>query len=246
MIKKSVYLCLVIAMIMSGCATTEYSIRKLQAPLDGDWKSTASKITLSFKDGKISGSDGCNHFEGVYSSDGVDLEIFKSSIVTNLSCDEEIIKIGDSFRKSLTEVRHYKNDGKFLKLLAENGEEIGEFRAISNSFDEGKYTVQSLSNEKKAVIALKAGVSISIELSGDGKISGFTGCNRFSAVYTLHEDKISISAPTITHKMCPIDNTRAEQSFMEVMKNGVRISRNGERWEIRDASNLLLMDMIKN
>lgn len=245
MIKKSFYLCLIILILMSGCTTTEYLPRKLQAPLEGEWKSTDSKITLSFKDGNASGSDGCNRFSGHYERDGNSLAIAKNLISTAIGCEAEIMEKADIFRKNLTEVKRYTNDGKILKLIRDDGEILGEFKSVSNSFDRGKYIVQSLNNGKKSVVTIKAGVSIFVELEDEGKMSGFTGCNRFHSTYLLNENKIALSKLITTRKMCPIDNMKAEKDFIKAMQNGVKISRKGERWEIRDASDILLMDMIK-
>lgn len=245
MVKKSFYLWLVVLVFMGGCSTTNYSQRKLQAPLDGEWKSTLSRAILNFKDEKISGNDGCNHFSGGYESNADELRIDKNLVYTMMNCEENIMEKANIFRRNLAEVKRYTNDGKILRFLKNDGTLIDEFKTVSTSFDNGKYIVQSLNNGKKTAVALKHGISIFLELKGNSKMSGFTGCNRFSCDYLLNENDIVIFNLATTRKMCPVDNMRAEKSFIEVMKNGTKISHKNERWELRNASDVLLMEMIK-
>lgn len=245
MIKKSFYFWLIVLVFMGGCSTTNYSHRKHQAPLDGEWKSTSSKAILNFKDEKISGNDGCNHFSGSYESNIDELKIDKNLVSTMMSCEEEVMEKANIFRRNLAEVKRYTNDGKSLRFLRNDGTLIDEFKTVSTSFDNGKYIVQSLNNGKKTVAALKHGISIFLELKGSSKMSGFTGCNRFSCDYLLKDGDIVIFNLATTRKMCPVDNMKVEKTFIEVMKNGTKISYKNERWELRDASDILLMEMIK-
>ncbi len=230
---------------MSGCSTTTYSQRKIQAPLDGEWKSTSSKAILNFKDDKLSGNDGCNHFSGSYESSADELRIDKNLVSTMMNCEEDIMEKANIFRRNLVEARRYTNDGKILKFLKNDGSVLGEFKSVSVSFDGGKYIVQTLSDGKKATVALKHGISVFLELKQNSKMSGFTGCNRFSCDYLLKDDDIVIFNLATTRKMCPLDNMKTEKTFIEVMKNGAKISHKNERWELRDASDILLMEMIK-
>lgn len=245
MIKKSFYFGLAVLVFMSGCMTTNYSQKKLQAPLEGEWKSIGSKAVLSFKDEKISGSDGCNRFSGSYESNLDELKIDKNLALTMMRCEDEVAEKANIFRKNLAEAIRYTNSGKILKFINSDGFVLEEFKSVSTSFDSGKYIVQSIGNEKKASAAVKYGISIFIELKDDGKMSGFTGCNRFNSTYLLNENNITISKIAATRKMCPIDNMKAEKDFIEAMKNGAKVSHKDGKWELRNALGILLMEMIK-
>lgn len=237
----SFYPLLAITLLLSGCATSEHTMKVPQTSLDGDWKSTTSKATVRFDKGKISGNDGCNQFMGSYVTQENTLSISDKMMSTMMACPA--MERSVAFKNALTSAKIYENDGKKLLLIGTDGKPLLELQALPHTPQEGLYTIKYLNNGKQAVVSVKT--PIIMQLSSDGKMSGSTGCNLYTTSYTIKENQLTIGFPATTRKMCPQEQMEQEQQFLNALQKGSKISRNGERWEVRDAAGALQFSLIK-
>jgi len=235
------YSLLTITLLLSGCATSEHAMKVPETSLDGDWKSAVSKATVHFEKGKISGNDGCNQFIGSYVTQGNSLSVSDKMMSTMMACPA--MEKSAAFKSALTSAKIYENDGKKLILIGEDGKPLLELQALSNTPEEGLYAIQYLNNGKQAVVSVKT--PISMQLSSDGKMSGNTGCNQYTTSYTIKENQLTIGFPATTRKMCPPEQMEQEQQFLNALQKGAKISRNGEKWEVRDAAGALQFSLTK-
>lgn len=238
--KIQFYLILAITVFLSGCATPQHGANVPKTSLDGDWKSTTSNATLHFEKGKLSGNDGCNQFIGSYATEENSLSISDKMMSTMMACSN---KNAIAFKNALMNTKFYENDGKKLLLMGGKGELLIEFKMLSNTLEEGFYEIKHINNSKQAVLTLKS--PISLKIGPDGKMEGNTGCNQYTTSYTLKEEQITIGFPAITCKMCPPELMEQEQQFLSALPKSSKISRNGEKWEIRDDSGALQFSMTK-
>lgn len=236
------YSILAIMFFLSGCATTEYGTNVPKTSLDGQWKSTTSKATVHFDKGKISGNDGCNQFIGSYATQDNTLSVSDKMMSTMMACSD--MENSTAFKNSLINAKIYENDGKKLFLLGGKGESLIELKALSSTLEEGLYHINHLNNGKQAVITLQTPISMQIE--PDGKMFGDTGCNQYTTSYTIKGNQITIGFPATTRKICPPEFMEQEKQFINALPKSFKIARNGEKWEIRDESGSLLMDIVKD
>lgn len=80
-----------------------------------------SRLTLSFKDGQVSGSAGCNHFHGKYSTDGNKLE-FGPLATTRRACAEPLMTQEREFLAALASAVTWTIDGNVLDMHRADGE----------------------------------------------------------------------------------------------------------------------------
>ena len=233
------YSILTIMGLLSGCAMPEHAIKVPKTSLDGEWKSTGSHATVRFEKGKISGNDGCNQFVGSYVTEGHTLSVSDKMMSTMMACPA--MENATAFKNALIRAKVYENDGKKLLLIGGHGEPLLELNALSDTLEERVYTLIHLNNGKQTVATLKT--PITLQISADGKMSGNTGCNEYTTAYTIKDKEITIGFPATTRKLCSPALMEQEEQFIAVLTKAATHKRNGEKWEVRDASGALLFDM---
>jgi len=80
-----------------------------------------SSLTLSFKDGQVSGSAGCNNFHGKYSTEGGKLQLGPLA-TTRRACDEPLMTQEREFLAALASAVTWSIDGNVLDMHRADGE----------------------------------------------------------------------------------------------------------------------------
>lgn len=80
-----------------------------------------ASLTLSFKDGQVSGSAGCNVFHGKYSTEGSKLEVGPLA-TTRRACDEPLMTQEREFLAALASAVTWSIDGNVLDMHRADGE----------------------------------------------------------------------------------------------------------------------------
>lgn len=75
-----------------------------------------------------------------------------------------------------------------------------------------------------------------IAFAADGKVSGFSGCNRFFGGYEQSGDKLSFSALAGTRMACKNDAMKVEQGFLDMLAKVARSRREGGKLVLLDAA----------
>ncbi len=81
--------------------------------------------------------------------------------------------------------------------------------------------------------ALPQGVEATISFSGDGRIAGRSGCNRYFGGVTLGEGTIVVSAVGGTRMACPGPAMETEARFLSVLQQA-------QAWTIADGGRLII------
>jgi heat shock protein HslJ len=83
-----------------------------------------------------------------------------------------------------------------------------------------------------------------IVFSEAGKVSGFTGCNRFNASFESSDSTVTISAVAMTRMACLGDERAArETEFLKALEHAARFTLTTETLTIRDATNAPLLTL---
>lgn len=80
-----------------------------------------SNITMSFKDGKVAGSAGCNNFHGTYATEGSTLKIGPLA-TTRRACEEPLMTQEQQFLAALASAVTWSIDGNVLDMHRADGE----------------------------------------------------------------------------------------------------------------------------
>jgi heat shock protein HslJ len=81
----------------------------------------ASSITMSFKDGQVSGSAGCNNFHGKYSTEGSKVQLGPLA-TTRRACEEPLMTQEREFLAALASAVTWSIDGNVLDMHRADGE----------------------------------------------------------------------------------------------------------------------------
>lgn len=98
----------------------------LLTEMDGSPALAGTQVTISFGDGSVTGSGGCNTFTGSATWDGGDFALGEDTVATKIACDGPIMDQEQAFLAMLAAADGYEVDGDELRLL-EGGEVIARF-----------------------------------------------------------------------------------------------------------------------
>jgi heat shock protein HslJ len=76
---------------------------------------------MSFKDGKVSGSAGCNNFHGTYATEGSKLQLGPLG-TTRRACEEPLMTQEREFLAALASATTWSIDGNVLDMHRADGE----------------------------------------------------------------------------------------------------------------------------
>jgi heat shock protein HslJ len=176
------------------------------------WEQTPPSVT--FADGTVSGSSGCNRFTGSYSVDGDTLELGEIA-TTEMACPPPVMAVEREFVDAFGQVTAWRSDGDELVLSDGEGRERLRLGLPSPA---GRWEA-TMVRQRDAVASLLPGTEITAEFADDGTLSGSAGCNTYTATYTSDRGAMTISEPASTRKAClePEGVAEQEQAYLAVL-----------------------------
>jgi heat shock protein HslJ len=85
-------------------------------------------VTLNFEAGKLSGTDGCNLYNGSYTTDGEKITVHDKFAGTRRACEESIMKQASAYIAMLMRVATGRVNGRQLTLFDADGNALATFR----------------------------------------------------------------------------------------------------------------------
>lgn len=213
----------------------------LLASLDGQPPIENTTVTVNFSADRVSGSDGCNRFNGAYTLDGMNLT-FGPLAGTLMACPEPIMQQADSFQKALANAKSFKVGEGQLTLLDADNKELATFAVQDMSLAGTSWTVTGYNDGKQAVVSVITGSELNAKFSEDGRVSGSAGCNNFTGSYTVEGDNsVKIGPLASTRKWCPTPEGLMEQErqFLAALASAATYRVDGNRMEMRTARDAL-------
>lgn len=200
---------------LSACGSDEETGAADPAALEGtawvlsdgiDVDGQLAAPSVSFEQGRIGGSDGCNLFGASYEVNGSELKIGEVTS-TAMACE-----IGEEFMDVLEGAPEWRLDGEEL-VLESDGDEL-RFQAAS---PEGSWRATSFL-QGDGVSTLLADTEITADF-GEGALSGSAGCNQYGGGYETRGSSISIEALFATEMACdsPRGIMEQERAFLSVL-----------------------------
>ena len=182
--------------------------------------------TMTFLDGAVSGSTGCNRFHGPFTVSGDTLEI-GGLATTLIGCPDSGAAVEREFLDTLERVARWRMDGDELVLSAEDG---GELLRLAEPSPVGSWEATSL-RTPDAVSSVLPGTSITATFAQDGTLTGSAGCNDYHARYTTDGGAIEIGRPGITRKACtsPDGVMEQEDAYVAALPRAASYTVEGER-----------------
>lgn len=181
------------------------------APVDSD------RYTISFAaDGTFSARADCNQLSGTYRQLGRRLTL-QSGPMTLVACppgskaDDFIQQLGAVVSQAGTDT------ALVLNLRQDSGSMVFEAQPVA-SLTNTVWQVESYNNGRGGVTTLLPDTSMTALFGDDGTISGSSGCNTYSGMYTVDDTSISIGPLVTTRIACAADVMQQEQAFLGALQ----------------------------
>jgi heat shock protein HslJ len=238
---------LALAWVLAGCAAMATAA---EAPgLDGtNWRLSslagrtlaAQSTTLTFADGRVAGTDGCNRYSGPYSGQAGKLEVSSMLAGTQMTCAPEVMAQAQAFIAALTGARGYRVAGSQLELIASDGKVLATLTAQSQGLAGTRWQATAVNNGKQAVASVQPGTAITLEFGAQGRASGSAGCNRYTTGYQADGTSLTFSQAAATRMMCAQAGVmEQEQQFLTALGTVATARIEGDRLELRTAAGAL-------
>lgn len=207
--------------------TTEKTAEVIEtkANIDGLWvlKSTTDK-NLKVKSGTSLKIDKqtyslnalCNIVSGSVEIDAYKIT-FKGGISTKRAC---IDNYENDLVKLIGAVQNFKSTDAELTLTTKDGVTLVFSKLVlANYLTEKEWSVVT---QKNGGLSFGEGnPAFTMKFTKDGKVSGFCGCNNFTANYKLDGDQITIEKPVTTKMACLGEASKDEANFLSNLNKSV-------------------------
>ena len=215
-----------LALASCGSGSPTQTTSAARPKFEGIPWATSSGASITFENGKASGSTGCNRFSASYSGKGSELK-FGPIATTQMACIGANQADEQAFLRKLEQVRTVEVTNGTLILGDADGKELLRFAEASPT---GNWTVTSFL-QADAVSSPIVGTKITADFDGQGNLTGFAGCNDYHGAYTLTQNQLQILALGATTKHCaePKGVMEQEQQYLSVLPKTASYELQGDK-----------------
>lgn len=173
----------------------------------------SSLLTANFsEDGFLSGFSGCNSFNAGYTTQ--DGKITLGPIAATLMACPSGMEAEQMYLEALGSVQGYEISGSFLTLTYNEGADVLIYTSANLPFDHTLWTLAAVDGQPLPEDIQITAMFIPGEEANSGTVGGSSGCNSYTAEYTLDGANITVGPIASTLMACPT-GLEAEQSFLE-------------------------------
>lgn len=207
-----------------------------------------SAVTMRFEGGRVHGTDGCNRYATTYMAKGSAIEFGAKGAATMMACPPALMKQAEAFTNALTRARSHRVAGGRLELLSADGAVVATFAAQAQSLAGTSWRVTGFNNGRQAVVSVLPGTNVTMAFSGDGKVAGSAGCNRYTATYAVDGQKLTLGPAAATRRMCATPDRVMEQEhqFLKALETVATTRFEANRLELRTADGALAATLARD
>jgi heat shock protein HslJ len=207
-----------------------------------------TELTANFgTDGRLNGSSGCNTYNASYTTDGNKIAIGPAA-TTMMACEQAVMDQEQQYLAALATAATYRIDGSKLELRTADGALAVTFTkapASSDALPGSAWIVVGYNNGKQAVVSTLAGTDLTANFGTDGRLSGNSGCNTYSASYQTDGNKITIGPAATTRMACEPAVMEQEQQYLAALATAATYRIDGSKLELRTADGALAANFAK-
>ena len=204
-------------------------------------------VTARFKDGKLSGSAGCNRYFGSYTR-GADnqLSFSTNTGVTMMACAPPVSEQERQYLERLSAVVAFQLEDGSLRLLDKDQQVVLEYAAVKPlTLENTQWQAAGINNGRGGVVS-SATTELATARFQDGKVSGHAGCNSFNASYEITGDQITIGPAMTTRMHCaePDGIMDQEQEYLQALSRVRVYELTDTGLKLRDEKGSLQVDFV--
>ncbi len=190
--------------------------------------------TASFEGGTVSGTGGCNNYNGTYTLDGDTIKVGPLAM-TRMACGDVQNALETAFTGLLGRVETWSVMGDTLELKTADGKVGLKFAAAAVPTLTGtRWLATGINNGKQAVVSIMGGVEVTAIFAEDGTVAGSGGCNEYSGPYTVDGTSIKIGPIAGTLKACAEDVNTQEAAYYAALEAATTFDFVNGSLELRD------------
>ncbi len=193
--------------------------------------------TLEFAADTVTGSTGCNAFQGSYTVDGDSLTI-ELGPMTQKACTDAALQAQETaLLAAFPEVASYEMGDDGLTLKNADGDTLLTYEPDETALEGTAWTATGVNNGKGGVETTAQTEKLTAEFGPDGQLTGSGGCNTFNAEYTVSgSDGLSIGPVASTKKACEEEVMQTEAAYFAALGNTVTYQLSAGTLTLRDAN----------
>jgi len=188
-------------------------------------------LTADFgKDGKLSGSGGCNTYGADYKTDGKKITIGPIA-TTRMMCAQPagVMEQEAQYVAALESAATYSIDGDRLEMRTADDAMAALFQRVRPGLAGTSWTLSSLGGKTPT------GPIITANFQEDGRVVGSGGCNSYSGAYQVSGDKITIGPTASTMKACPEPVMAQETAYLKALEQAATFKADATQLTLFDA-----------
>jgi heat shock protein HslJ len=194
--------------------------------------------SLLLANGEAGGSGGCSSWAGPYALAGEALT-FGPSMSTSMLCAEAPMSVETAYFADLGLVASHALDRGGLTLLDGNGEAVLVFEELQAPPTAGGWVVASYLASGRDLVSPLEGSLLTAVFGADSALEGSSGCNHFSASYTVDGDSLAVGPLSSTAMACASPELQTQETeFLAALTASNRWSMNGADLELASTSGL--------
>ena len=171
-------------------------------------------------DGLLAGSSGCNNYQTGFqaSTDGT-MTIQPEIATTFMACPDDQMEAEQAYLQALAQVTsfNFTADGNLtLRYQLDSGEEgLLVYGKGAVPFTNTEWVLVSYGDPANPTEA-EPGIPVTAIFSDEGQLSGISGCNSYSAGYTVEGETLTISPIASTMMMCTV-GMEQETAYLQAL-----------------------------
>ena len=182
----------------------------------------------------LSGSTGCNSFGGKFKQDGSKLVITLGPTTLKACTDDAANKQEQAILEQLPLVASFTG-GQQLTLQDKSGSTVLVYKPGTAGLEGTSWTGTGV-NTGSAVESNALTETITATFGPSGALSGFAGCNDYTATYkTSGSDGLTITAVATTRKACDESKSALEAQYTAALEKVATYSISGTTLTLRDS-----------
>ncbi len=209
---------------------------------------TGTTITIVFQPkGELSGQGGCNRYFARYQA-GVDTLTIGFIGATLRACEQNLSQQEQEYLAQLETVARWRIVEKQLRLANAQKEDILFFSPVSPLHLSGSSWQLREMRSRQGNRVNVANYKINMRLSGDGKVQGYAGCNRFFGGYHARQEQLVFTRLATTRKFCPVPDSAmsTESRFIDTLNRVRRYTINSDKLLLFDEAGDNILVFTKN
>jgi heat shock protein HslJ len=201
-------------------------------------------VTALFRaDGQVSGSSGCNQYTATYTATGTSIKIVPG-MTTLMACSPAVMDQETSYLTLLSRAATYSVSGDTMLFYDSMGTLVLAYKnpvstpgttAPPQPSLFGSWDLVTYNNGNNGLGSVVGGSSISAVFTPGGLVTGSSGCNQYSAIYTLNGQTLGISQVSGSKSGCDPNLTVQETQYQALLTRANSFVINGNQLTIFNA-----------